>query len=705
MNDYLASSKWFKHIHKQFAPENGVDFAFGSSPAIDPYFLGIWIGDGTKSLRGVQISKPDIEIEDECKRMAASFGGHFRRNDSKPCPSFSIVRAKGERNYLLDRMRGICGDGEFPELAKTAPRSYRQSLLAGIIDTDGYIHNGSMEIVQKNKSYADGIAFVARSLGLRVHRSVKVVNGVDYQRLSISGDFSSLPTRIARKTAGKRKINKVATRTGFSVDEIGYGEYAGFELSGDGRFLLGDFTVTHNTAIASAIFSMARAKGRRVGFCVPYISLINQTWRAFTKAGLPESDIGIIQADHQLTNWTAPIQICSIETLNRRKILPDLDLIIFDEAHRQSKLYARWMAENPDAFYCGLSATPWAKGMHEIWDRLLVPTSMGELISQGYLSPYRFFAPASPDLSGVKVRAGDYAEDDLAKAMNKPKLIADIVTTWLEKAEGRRTFVFAVDRAHAKQIQTQFIEAGVKAEYIDAYTDVDERDAMLAKLAAKEIDMITSVGCLTTGVDCPQVDCMILARPTRSEMLYIQMVGRVLRIADGKTDALILDHSDTGLTLGLPDEIHYDQFMCVDADGERKAREAKEPLPKKCGKCGYLKPAKVHQCPCCGFVPEAQSHITYGEGELAEVGRGGAKQKAATRDEKQRFWSELQWLAKERGKTQSWVNANYRDKFGVWARGLNDSPAFPRQETFGWIKHKQIAWAKRKEKERAGVVA
>jgi superfamily II DNA or RNA helicase len=762
------------------------------------------------------------------------------------------------------------------------------------------------------------------------------------------------------------------------------------------------------TRIASEIFAKGHKVGRRMGFCVPFLSLVNQTWRAFVAAGIPEDQIGIIQADHQLTNWSLPIQVMSVETLNRRKKLPEMDLVIFDEVHRQSKLYKRWMDESPQTKFLGCSATPWAKGMTDIWDRLLVPTSMGELISQGYLSPYRFFAPASPDLSGVKVRAGDYAEDQLAEAMNKPKLIADIVTTWLENAGGRRTFVFAVDRAHAKQIQTQFIEAGVKAEYIDAYTDVDERDVMLAKLARHEIDMITSVGCLTTGVDCPNVDCIIIARPTRSEMLYIQMVGRGLRTASGKQDCLsrgtmiltdkgetpiesvtldhkvwdgvrfvahggsicrgvqtvitydgvtgtpdhrvmtdegwtplaeaacygrritrtgfggvpirfigdsqsvyrrrvlefacraslrplrkiahgalsqfseairnmrlpalqfeaacnrpkmalsalpaaagsvheseqrgvsplrwawdrisffwcescrdmdsresrdkrsleanrqdrqrrplragkfavgvpsfereqftqdrrdksnevykfqgeepgnkicglnalqiyiegddgqgnyqemaypfcktegevwdiinagplqrftangrlvhnclFLDHSDTGLTLGLPDEIHYDQFMCVEADGERKAREKKEPLPKKCGKCGYLKPAKVHQCPCCGFMPEAQSHVTYGEGELAEIGRGGAKGKKATRDEKQTFWSELQWLASERGKTQSWCKANYRDKYGVWPTGLADKPAYPRQETFGWIKHKQIAWAKRKEKERA----
>ena len=126
------------------------------------------------------------------------------------------------------------------------------------------------------------------------------------------------------------------------------------------------------TRIAAEIFALARQRNNRVAFVVPFLSLIDQTYRAFIKNGLPQDDISIVQADHPLCNYARPIQICSIDTLVRRPKLPDVDIVIFDECHRNSKLYKRWMDECPEVKFVGLSATPWSRGMAEIWDELII---------------------------------------------------------------------------------------------------------------------------------------------------------------------------------------------------------------------------------------------------------------------------------------------------------------------------------------------
>jgi DNA repair protein RadD len=305
------------------------------------------------------------------------------------------------------------------------------------------------------------------------------------------------------------------------------------------------------TFVAADIFRSARERNPdvRLLFIVDAVSLIDQTVEALYAQGL--YGIGVIQADHMMTDWSKPIQVASVQTLQRRK-MPEADIVIVDEAHRQNEWLQHVMASDEWAKvpFIGLSATPWSKGLGNHFDDLLMPVSMQELIDQGFLSPFRVFAAAHPDLGGVKVQQGDYATGQLSDVMSEGALIADIVDTWKLRGEYRPTFAFCVDRAHAKKVQRKFEDAGVPCGYIDAYTEVPDRVALRAKLEAGEVKVSANVGCLTTGVDWP-VGCIILARPTKSEMLYVQMIGRGLRVNDGMNDCVILDHADNTLRLGF----------------------------------------------------------------------------------------------------------------------------------------------------------
>ena len=453
------------------------------------------------------------------------------------------------------------------------------------------------------------------------------------------------------------------------------------------------------TRIASEIFALARQKNKRVCFVVPFISLINQTWRAFEKAGIPADEMSVIQATHLLTNYSKPVQICSIDTLVRRPLLPETDMVIFDECHKRSILHGRWMKEAPQTTFIGLSATPWAKGMNKHWDKMIVVSTPRKLINEGYLSDFKFYAPARPDLTGVRTLAGDYQQNDLSAAMNKIKLVADIVTTWMERASDRPTLCFAVDRAHAKSIQEQFEAAGVPAGYVDAFTEVDERERLIEQLRVGGLKVICNVGTMTTGVDAPFVSCIILARPTKSEMLYLQIIGRGLRKSGGKDHCLILDHSDTGIRLGLPDQIEHYDFYESTAEEKRRELNKKEKLtkePKPCPKCKYLRAPGEIACVACGFTPQRQSNIVCQSGELVELGRNGVTltKASATYSEKQEFWSGLLYYANEKDYKKGWCSHAYKDRFGVWPQGLLDIEKYPTQEVLNYIKYKNIRWAK-----------
>ncbi|KQO76445.1 hypothetical protein ASF20_13955 [Methylobacterium sp. Leaf88] len=446
------------------------------------------------------------------------------------------------------------------------------------------------------------------------------------------------------------------------------------------------------TVVAAAIVQGALSKGKRVLFVVPALSLIDQTVRSFWAEGI--RDVGVIQGNHPMTDPTRPIQIASIQTLQRRAI-PRFDIVVIDEAHRWFEMLGVWMQAEDWASvpFVGLSATPWTKGLGKFYDDLVQVTTTAELIEAGYLSPFRVYAPSHPDLSGVRTVAGDYHEGDLGKAMNKPALVADIVQTWLQRSENRPTFIFGVDRAHAKNLQAQFEAAGVPTGYIDAYTKSAEREALFRRFTAGELRAIASVGCLTTGVDL-DVRCIVLARPTKSEMLFVQIIGRGLRTAEGKSDCLILDHSDTHLRLGLVTDIHHD---ALDDGRQRQKREAKvrpEALPTKCPSCAFLKPPKVPKCPACGFKPEKQSEVQCDDGELVEM---TPKRAQASTIEKESLFGQLKHFARRRNYSEGWAAHKFRELTGVWPDRYHNAPLVePTPFILSWIKSRQIAYIKAK---------
>jgi len=459
---------------------------------------------------------------------------------------------------------------------------------------------------------------------------------------------------------------------------------------GDKRIVLQAPTGFGKTLTAAKIIERALAKGNKVLFTVPRLSLVDQAVSDFENEGI--SHIGVMQASHPRTDPKAPVQVASIQTLVRRVEMSDKpQLVIVDECHEDFKVINTMMLSWPSLFI-GLSATPWRQGMGLQWQSLVQSKPISWLIEQGYLSKFAVFAPYVPDLSNVEVRGGDYVEKALEAVMGEAKLLGNVVETWLAKADNRPTLVFGVNRAHAGLLRDRFEAAGVAAAYVDCETDPVHRAIIGRKFRAGEYKVACSVRTLTTGIDWP-VSCIVDAAPTKSEMLHVQKIGRGLRVNPGTEDCLILDHAGNSLRLGLVTDIQHDQLDQT-PKGEKKKAEAPVKLPKPCSACQVLFVGR--KCPACGTERKPPSgYIETATGELVPV--SAAKPPRATREQKQRFWSMALWLDLERQKGGKLAKGLYKGRFGDWPKGLIDQPAYPDQAFWNYERASRIAYAKRME--------
>jgi DNA repair protein RadD len=234
---------------------------------------------------------------------------------------------------------------------------------------------------------------------------------------------------------------------------------------------------------------------------------------------------------------------------SRRIDLPPAELIVVDECHHaRARTWQEIIEAYPNAVVLGLTATPArgdGRGLGNIFDCLIESATIKELIERGFLVSPVYYAPTRrPDLEGVHIRRGDYVESELAERMNTAKLVGDIVEHYhrITKAQ-RHTVIFCVNVAHSRAVRDALRRSGVLAEHIDGSTPAEERDAILARLKDGSVDVVCNCQVLTEGWDCPVADCVILARPTKSLVLFRQMVGRALRSHPGKPDALVIDQS------------------------------------------------------------------------------------------------------------------------------------------------------------------
>ena len=348
------------------------------------------------------------------------------------------------------------------------------------------------------------------------------------------------------------------------------------------------------------VMELAKRRGRRTLMIAHRDELINQAAITATRVW-PEASIGIIKGT--LNEFYCDVVIASIQSLARRlqRINPDIfGTIITDEAHHaRGKTYEKTYRhfgvldkEEQKAVHVGITATPNRSDgqlLGEVYDRVAYEVSLLDLIPE-YLCDLKIIERNSGiSIDGVKMSAGDFNVKQLGIVLNTDYGNNFVIDFYLKHAATKlRTIAFCADIAHSEGLCRMFLERSISAAVLSSLTPLEVRRNTLERFRAGEIKVITNCGILTEGFDCPELDCIILARPTKSELLMMQQIGRVTRKADDKNEGLVLNIACTGkLAIASPAKLFdigaLDETKTltelVKQEKENKEKKEREPAP------------------------------------------------------------------------------------------------------------------------------
>ena len=376
------------------------------------------------------------------------------------------------------------------------------------------------------------------------------------------------------------------------------------------------------TVISGQICAHAEAAGKRLMFLVHLDVLVEQTYEKMQAFGLT---CGFIKAGWS-ENRDAPIQVASVQTMAKRKWWRtwSADVVFYDEGH--TTLFSRIGKQvlyktHPNAVHLVMTATPLRLGKDQLGEHLetLVASPVpSELQQEGFLARMKYYSmplDGLANLEDVKTVAGDYDEQGLKVACDRPELVQKIVSEWSRLTPDKRTIAFCVDVDHAKHVADAFRQAGISAETVDGSTPIKERRRMYDDLGAGRLMVLTSCNVISIGFDEPSVEVGLMLRPTQSSALHFQQIGRVMRISPqtGKTHGLILDQAGNLQRLGFPEDIKEYRLPMRKEGGAG----AGPPPTKPCPGCGRIVYSFIVKCPDCGhqWITDRPLHLE----DLVEV--------------------------------------------------------------------------------------
>ncbi len=303
------------------------------------------------------------------------------------------------------------------------------------------------------------------------------------------------------------------------------------------------------------IFSIERFPSKKVLIITHRKELVEQAYKRLVNDFHLTS--GIISANYiGITN--SNIQVASIQTLIKRPAhQKDIySLIIIDEAHHAlASTYKQLWSFFPSSKFLGVTATPTrtnGNGFKDLFEVLITTSSIKWFIENKYLADIRYYASHTPDISNIKIKAGDYDETELSEIMQDSRIMADLVQSYNDFALDKKMIVFAVNRSHCSKIEEKFNSCGITAKSIDTFTTVEDRIRIVTEFRNNHFKVLCNVNIFTEGFDCPDVDAVQLARPTKSLTLFLQQVGRCMRPHSNKEYGIILDNAGLWKEHGLP---------------------------------------------------------------------------------------------------------------------------------------------------------
>jgi ATP-dependent helicase IRC3 len=542
-----------------------VEFPEAQLP-LDPYLLGILLGDGGLSTKGrVSLSSEDELVatltwpvnHQSVVQIACGSGGI--------ASTYLITGRKGcSENEVLSAIRdlGLAGHKSttkwIPDRYKLGSVKQRLDLLRGLLDADGHVtKDNHVEATWANKWLAYDVADLVRSLGgtarVKKKRTTWTYKGANKHgrawRLSIA--MNICPFRWEKKASVWRpRVKYFPSRAINSIEPLDIRESVCIAVdSEDQLYVTHDYVLTHNTIIFT---ELARRLNRRTLILAHRDELIRQ---AADKLRLmwPEVQLGIVKAERNEID--APVVLASVQTISRpsrlAKIFDQFDLVIVDEAHHcAADSYKRVL----DHFGCfkpggpllvGVTATP-DRGdriaLDHIFQEIVFSYDMRWGIKEGYLSDISAKeVMLQLDLDKVKTARGDWMDGALSDALIEANAPEHIVDAWQEHASNRKTLVFTPTVALAQMVSDEFRSRGINSNWASANTESEDRQQLLVDFASEKLQVLSNCALFTEGFDEPSIECILMARPTKSRSFYAQMIGRGTRKFPGKTDCLILD--------------------------------------------------------------------------------------------------------------------------------------------------------------------
>lgn len=341
------------------------------------------------------------------------------------------------------------------------------------------------------------------------------------------------------------------------------------------------------TILFCDIAARTQAKNKKVIILIHRIELMEQTLRTFLDSHVPLKTIEVYMV---------------ITYANRLVDHKKPDLIITDEAHfSMANTWRKIYNHFPDVYVIGFTGSPVrldGKPLGDVYDCLIETISIKELTRLGYLAPYRYFAPAVADLSALKKKGSDYDQDQAAEILMQRAVYGDVLRTYHELAEGKKTVIYCTTVKHSQAIAEEFRLAGYRSEHIDGTTPVNERTDIVNRFRSGETMILSNCDIVSCGFDLPDIECCIMLRPTASVALFVQQSGRALRPLEGKT-AIILDHVNNVGRFGLPDDPRQWSLDSVIKPTDPYDETGKLTV-RTCLNCFACYPSTMSACPQCG---------------------------------------------------------------------------------------------------------
>lgn len=537
VKDYIKKSKTFKHCFKGYRAY--VDFAEKYLP-IDPYIIGIWLGDGSSGASAIT-TNDDIIVEYFMCNLG-QYGLYLtKRTDAYGYGISCVDRINKFWKTIIEL--NMKNSKHIPMIYKCNSRENRLRLLAGLLDSDGCLCNDGVtfDFVQKSEKLIDDVIYLCRSLGFACYKSKhsdtecpsgcwykRVYSESSYYRICISGNgVEDIPTLLPHKKAKKRIQIKDPLVTGIKVEHVGIGDYYGFTIDGNGRYMLGDFTVTHNTAVALYVACIMKVKT----LVVVHKQFLTDQWENRIETFVPFAKIGRLQRDMEDVH-DCDIVVGMLQSIAMREydedLLQDFGLVIFDEVHVvPAPVFSRALLRLCAPYMLGLSATPVRRdGLSKVINWFLGPIFYEHSLA----------GKSDVTVEIVKCRLGRTLPMNIVAAINILCNMQHRNALILEKAQhlvslGHKVIIISERRSHCEALLNELASVDIDGGL--CYGGINNFELERSKEKAV---LLGTYGYVKEGFDLPTLDAMILATP-RSDV--VQACGRVLRFETSLSPTII----------------------------------------------------------------------------------------------------------------------------------------------------------------------